>query len=242
MKHCIELAVVRHALMPCRQRLRWFATHVPLAHAAVASETAGLRCVSSVAHKPVVSIEFPGVEQPRADDTLCVSVVRLPQPTSPTSPFPSHLLRVDIVFVNYAGNRTRVPAKVGESILTAALKAKYTFVDGALCDLGMRTVSVSVATPAVPEQEPVVAAAGHLSTCTRKAAGGCMLAAAGVGCSFRNCSPSRPADVAGTSLSTARARTAQTVTSSSRERTRRCCPRRGRTRLRVSASTPSPKT
>ena len=37
---------------------------------------------------------------------------------------------MDIVFVNYAGNRTRVPAKIGESILSAALNAKYTFVDG----------------------------------------------------------------------------------------------------------------
>lgn len=84
---------------------------------------------SSVAHKPVVSIEFPGVEQPRAEDTLCVEGRRSP-PAPLCAPHSRARCRVDIVFVNYAGSRTRVPAKIGESILAAATRAKYTFVDG----------------------------------------------------------------------------------------------------------------
>lgn len=66
------------------------------------------RLSSTVSHKPIIQIDFPGVVQPRADDSL-----------------------VDIVFVNYAGIRKRVPAKVGGTLLDAAKGVKYEFLDGA---------------------------------------------------------------------------------------------------------------
>ncbi len=37
---------------------------------------------------------------------------------------------MDITFINYAGARKRLPARVGESLLQAAQRAKYEFVDG----------------------------------------------------------------------------------------------------------------
>jgi ferredoxin len=38
--------------------------------------------------------------------------------------------RVNITFVNYAGERTRLPGKVGDSLYDVARRYKYDFVDG----------------------------------------------------------------------------------------------------------------
>ena len=39
--------------------------------------------------------------------------------------------RVHVTFVNYAGERTRLPGKVGDSLLDVAARYKYSYVDGA---------------------------------------------------------------------------------------------------------------
>lgn len=48
---------------------------------------------------------------------------------------------MNITFVNYAGERTRLPGRVGDSLLDVALRYKYTFVDGA-CGGGGSPVDV----------------------------------------------------------------------------------------------------
>ncbi len=46
--------------------------------------------------------------------------------------YPSHSpCRVSITFVNYAGERTKLPGRVGDSLLDVARRYKYDFVDGA---------------------------------------------------------------------------------------------------------------
>jgi len=48
---------------------------------------------------------------------------------------------VNVTFVNYAGERTRLPGRVGDSLLEVAARYKYSFVDGA-CQGGGSPVDV----------------------------------------------------------------------------------------------------
>ena len=47
---------------------------------------------------------------------------------SPPPPSPSS---VNVTFVNYAGERTRLPGRVGDTLLDVATRYQYKFVDGA---------------------------------------------------------------------------------------------------------------
>ena len=48
-----------------------------------------------------------------------------------SSPHTSPTRRVNITFVNYSGERKKLPAMVGDSLLTVAKRYQYEFVDGA---------------------------------------------------------------------------------------------------------------
>lgn len=55
---------------------------------------------------------------------------------------------VDVVFVNYAGVRTRVPAVVGQTLLDAAKNVKYEFIDGEGANLYFQEMQLT--DPVVP--------------------------------------------------------------------------------------------
>lgn len=61
---------------------------------------------TSTLHPPAIRIEFDGVKQSRVEDVT-----------------------VNITFVNYAGERTTLPGRVGESLFDLARRYSYAFVD-----------------------------------------------------------------------------------------------------------------
>ena len=80
--------------------------------------------------KPAISIEVPGAKQAVAAEGLYVHAI---QSNLQNSLLPLHpSCRVNITFVNYAGERTTLPGRVGETLYEVARRYKYEYLDGPL--------------------------------------------------------------------------------------------------------------
>lgn len=85
--------------------------------------------------KPAITIDIPGASQPKAEEGLYV-------PSFPSTCIPSFcchtrayavsplVCRVNVTFVNYAGIRTTLPGRVGDTLFDVARKFQYEFLDG----------------------------------------------------------------------------------------------------------------